>query len=40
MFFHIKCTDHPTKFPNGEPTNITIRKKSGGKTIYQNIFQA
>lgn len=26
-FFKIKCSDHPTCFPNGEPTNCTIHDK-------------
>lgn len=26
-YYKIKCTDHPTRFPNGEPTNCTIYNK-------------
>lgn len=26
-FFHIKCTEHPTLFFNGEPTNCTVYPK-------------
>lgn len=35
-FFKIKCSDHPTCFPNGEPTNCTIHDKSWwGKFLCQ-----
>mgnify|MGYP002518352225 CR=1 FL=1 len=37
-FFHIKCTDHPTKFPNGEPTNITVREKQWWKKYLLKFF--
>ena len=39
-FFHIKCTDHPTKFPNGEPTNITIREKEWWKKYLLKYFSS
>lgn len=26
-FFHMKCTDHPTLFPNGEKTNCSVHNK-------------
>ena len=37
-FYKIKCTDHPTKFPNGEPTNITIFDKNKWKKILLNFY--
>ena len=37
-FFHIKCTDHPTKFPNGEPSNITVRDKEWWKNYLSKFF--
>lgn len=39
-FFHIKYTDHSTKFPNGEHTNITIRKKECWKNYLSKYFSS
>ena len=39
-FFHIKCTDHPTRFPNGEPSNITVRSKEWWKKFLSNYFNS
>lgn len=39
-FFHIKCTDHPTKFPNGEPSNITVRPTEWWKELLKKHFSS
>lgn len=38
-FFHIKCTDHPTLFANGEPTNCTVKDKKWWEEYFKRFFK-
>lgn len=39
-YFHIKCTDHPTNFPNGKPTNCTVYPKEWWKEKLSEYFSS
>lgn len=39
-FFKIKCSDHPTCLPNGEPTNCTVHDKQWWKNFLYKYYSS
>lgn len=39
-YFKIKCCDHPTTFPNGEPTNCTVHDKYWWNNILKKFYKS